>query len=182
MALTKFQFVASLTIQYHRGGIHLPELDLWLDPSGRVIDEEKAFVSHAHSDHIGAHREVLLSAATAKLMRARVAGDRLERVLGFGETHAFNGGTAPYRLTLLPAGHILGSAMAFVETTEQTLLYTGDFKIKRGRAAELCAPRRAEVLIMETTFGQPQFRFPPASDVMRDIVFFCRETLDQDAT
>src|SRR5712672_1758028 len=83
--LLDYIFVAPLKIHYHRGGIHLPELDLWLDPARRVTGQEKVFVSHAHSDHTGAHREVLLSAATAKLMRARVAGLRVERVLGFGE-------------------------------------------------------------------------------------------------
>jgi DNA ligase-1 len=169
-------------IQFDRGGILLPDLDLWLDPSQRITGPQKVFVSHAHSDHVGAHREVLLSAPTAQLMRARLAGLRLEQILGFGEGHLFNGGAIPYRLTLVPAGHILGSAMAYVETEGESLLYTGDFKLKRGLAAEPCAPRQADVLIMETTFGQPHFQFPPAQTVMGDIIRFCRESLEQDAT
>jgi DNA ligase-1 len=35
---------------------------------------------------------------------------------------------------------------------------------------------------METTFGRPEYRFPPAADVMACIVRFCRETIDQDQT
>ena len=58
-------------------GIFLPELDLWLDPQD---ERDTAFVSHAHSDHIGNHREVILSEITAKLMATRLPGQRLEHL------------------------------------------------------------------------------------------------------
>ena len=61
-----------------------------------------------------------------------------------------------FQLTLLPAGHILGSVMALLVCGGKSLLYTGDFKLRFGLAAEFCEPRRADVLIMETTFGQPR--------------------------
>ncbi|MBV9492506.1 MAG: hypothetical protein JO069_22660, partial [Verrucomicrobia bacterium] len=49
-----------LQVRYDRG-VHLPELDLWLDPRD---ERETAFVSHAHSDHVGNHHEVILSEVT----------------------------------------------------------------------------------------------------------------------
>lgn len=174
--------MSALTIQFHRGGVHLPELGLWLDPHHRVAGPELAFVSHAHSDHTGAHREVILSAPTAHLMTARIGGQRVENILPFGEPREFAGGKIPFRLTLLPAGHILGSAMAFIETGGGTLLYTGDFKLRPGLAAEICEPRRADLLIMETTFGRPAYEFPPAEAVLGEIVKFCRSALEQDET
>jgi DNA ligase-1 len=64
----------------YRRGVHLPTHDLWLDPWD---DQPFAFVSHAHSDHIGRHREVILSAVTARLMAARLPGERLEHRLDF---------------------------------------------------------------------------------------------------
>ena len=36
----------------HRRGIHLPEADLWLDPHFGV---DRAFISHAHADHVARH-------------------------------------------------------------------------------------------------------------------------------
>jgi len=155
----------------HQRGLHLPEHDLWLDPQrGQLL----AFVSHAHSDHIARHREVLVTEATAQFMRARLSGKRTEIVAGFGEARDFAGG----RATLIPAGHILGSAQFFFETDAGSLLYTGDFKLKPGLSAEPCEWRHAETLIMETTFGLPRYRMPPRAEVAARVVAFCRETLD----
>lgn len=65
-------------------------------------------------------------------MRARTAGQRIEHVLAFGLTCEFSGKERHYQLTLLPAGHIFGSAMAFIEAASQTLLYTGDLAAATG--------------------------------------------------
>jgi Cft2 family RNA processing exonuclease len=115
-------------------------------------------------------------------MRARLGGQRLEHTLAFGEPREFTGAELPFRITLLPAGHILGSAMAFIEAASESLLYTGDFKLKPGFAVETCAPRRADVLVMESTFGQPHYQFPPAHAVLADIVQFCRESIADGGT
>ncbi len=171
----------SLNIAYHRGGVHLKDLALWLDSHEPVVGPEKVFVSHAHSDHIEAHREVILSAPTARLMKARLSGRPLEHILPYQETTEFQSPGGPYKLTLLPAGHIFGSAMALLES-DVSLLYTGDFKLRSGRSAEPCAPRPAEILIMETTFGRPEYQFPPTVEVLAGINRFCRETLNNDET
>src|SRR5204863_592841 len=49
-------------------------------------------------------------------------------------------------------------------------------------SAELCEPRPAELLIMETTFGRAHYVFPPTAEVLQGIVRFCREALDNDET
>ncbi len=159
----------------HDRALYLPRHDLWLDPHRA---KDFAFVSHAHSDHTARHREVVMTPATAVLMRARVPGQRVEHTLAFGETRAMRGGNA----TLLPAGHILGSAQIHFETDEGSLLYTGDFKLRPGLSAEPCEWRYAETLIMETTFGLPRYRMPPTEAVLAQVVDFCRTTLAEDAT
>ncbi|MBM3840332.1 MAG: ATP-dependent DNA ligase [Verrucomicrobia bacterium] len=174
--------MALLDIRFVRGGVHLPELGLWLDPHEPQLGADKVFISHAHSDHVGVHREVILTAATSRLMRARLSGEWQEHLLGFGEQARFEKASTPFALTLLSAGHIFGSAMAWIEAQGGTLLYTGDFKLRPGLSAEPCQPRTADVLIMETTYGRPQYRFPPATDVLKGVVRFCREALDNDET
>ena len=155
----------------YRRGVYLPRHDLWLDPQ---VPQGFAFVSHAHSDHIGKHRETVLTAATSRLMRARQGGSGVEHVLEFGETRELRGA----EFTLLPAGHVQGSAQLHWQTDEGSLLYTGDFKLRPGLSCEPASWRQADTLIMETTFGRPEFVFPPSEQVLADVVNFCRAALD----
>src|SRR4051812_10412917 len=125
----------ALRIQFEHGDLVLPELNLWLDPHQPRLGAEKVFVSHAHSDHTAAHREVILSSPTSKLLQARLPGERVEHVLDFGQAARFETNGRPFSLTFLPAGHIFGSAMALIEYDGERLLYTGDFKLRRGLSA-----------------------------------------------
>ena len=170
----------ALKFQFREGGIHFPNLRLWLDP--HWPKEELVFVSHAHSDHTADHREVILSEPTARLMSARMGGKRIEHALRFNQPQTFQRGGNEFRIKLAPAGHIFGSAMSLIECEGESLLYTGDFKVQRGLSAEMCQPVHAETLIMETTYGRPQYRFPPTEDVMRGVVRFCKEAIDNDET
>ena len=159
-----------IQVRYERG-VYLPNEDLWLDPWDR---KPFAFVSHAHSDHIAAHDEIIVSERTARLMQARLPGERHEHVVPFGERTSIRG----LDLTLLPAGHIFGSAQFFLETANGSLLYTGDFKLRPGRSAEPAEWRHAETLIMETTYGLPRYRLPPTDQVIGQIVAFCQDALE----
>jgi Cft2 family RNA processing exonuclease len=124
-----------LDVQFNRAGIHLPQLGLWLDARRRIRGNDRVFVSHAHADHIGAHDKVLLTEATSLFMRTRLPGKRHEQILNFGARTEFRFEAETFHLTALPAGHILGSAMAFIEWRDETLLYTGDFKLRPSLAA-----------------------------------------------
>jgi DNA ligase 1 len=163
-----------IALRYDRG-VHLPSLDLWLDPWD---ERPTAFVSHAHSDHIGNHQEIILSTITAKLMAARLPGERIEHPLDFGVPFSFRHA----QVTLYPAGHIYGSAQAHVLDDNESLLYTGDFKLRHGRSAEPIEWLQSDTLIMETTYGLPRYIFPPTDDVIAQIVKFCAEAIEEGAT
>jgi len=79
-----------------------------------------------------------------------------------------------YRLRLLPAGHIAGSAMLHVTriSDNASLLYTGDFKTRRSRTAEAVNFLTADTLIIETTFGLPGYEFPNQMEVDAEILRF----------
>jgi len=159
-----------IEVRYERG-VYLPKQDLWMDPWDA---KRSAFISHAHSDHIAPHQEIIISEPTARLLRSRLPGHRIEHVLPFGAERTVHG----VDVTLLPAGHIFGSAQCFLSLGDETLLYTGDFKLRPGKSAEQAQWRHAETLIMETTFGLPRYRFPPTEQVIDQMISFCRKTID----
>lgn len=159
----------------HDRALFLPGAEIWLDPR---FPKPFAFVSHAHSDHTGRHERTVATPSTLRLMQARMGNWEGEKIpLPFGETRDFG----KFRLQLLPAGHVLGSAQGFVEMEQGTLLYTGDFKLRQGASAEATAHRRAHTLVMETTYGLPRYVFPPFEEVMGQILKFCIETLEENS-
>jgi DNA ligase-1 len=162
----------SWEVEMRGGSIYLPQVDLWCDAHKPA---DFSFVSHAHFDHLAKHRRIITSEGTQRLMAARMPGEREEIVLPFGQPYALNAAT---ELTLHPAGHIFGSAMLRLEREGESFLYTGDFKLRPGRSAEKCEPPRADVVVMETTFGLPRYVMPPTEDVLAGIIGFCRQALE----
>ena len=163
----------------HPRGIYLPEADLWLDPH---VGKERAFVSHAHSDHVARHALTFCTEITHQLMVVRKTVKKSGKVvsLPMREMYDWEG----WELRLFPAGHITGSAMLHLtrKADGATLLYTGDYKLRQGLSAERCELMQADTLIMETTFGLPKYRFPPAEDVIAQMLAFVRDTLRDGGT
>ncbi len=159
-----------IEVRFQRG-LHLPELDLWLDPRDA---KPRAFISHAHTDHFARHESALCSEVTAKLVhkRFRLAESRIEAV-PFHVPVVSDG----FRLRLLPAGHISGSAMLHVTRIKDnaSLLYTGDFKTRRGRTAEAVNFLTADTLILETTFGLPTYELPNPLEIEASILRFIHD-------
>jgi len=144
--------------------------DLKLCGTGLYLDSrkprERCFVSHAHSDHLGVHREAIATAATRALAEYRIGVQRVTE-LAYGVDFDFCPHT---RLRLLPAGHVVGSAMVHATRPEGTLLYTGDFKLRECLTVGRAEPCLADVLVMESTFGLPLFRFPPWRQVVDQLL------------
>ena len=163
----------------HPRGIYLPEADLWLDPH---VGKERAFVSHAHSDHVARHALTFCTEITHQLMVVRKSVKKSGKVVSLPMREVFE--WEGWELRLLPAGHITGSAMLHLtrKADGATLLYTGDYKLRQGLSAERCVLMQADTLIMETTFGLPKYRFPPAENVIAQMLAFVRDTLRDGGT
>jgi len=159
-----------------RNGIYLPEIDWHLDARKPV---SRAFISHAHYDHFGKHASILCSRGTAQLLQARMPGERDWRIYDFDEPFEIEPGT---NARLYPAGHIPGSAMLWLEREGKTFLYSGDFKLSPNLSAEACVVPQADTLVIETTYGIPRYTFPPVSEVIQDIIGFCKDTLENGET
>lgn len=155
-------------------GLKLTQLDLGIDICRR---QKRGFISHAHADHMAKHQMAFCTPQTAQLYHHR-HGVRQVTELPYGQPQQF-GDT---RLTTFPAGHVLGSAMLLAELGEQSLLYTGDFKLGASLTAEEAVLPRADVLVMESTYGDPSYRLPPREEVVATLVRVVRQALEDGYT
>ncbi len=150
-------------------GIAIEGLDFLLDP-GRTADF--AYVSHAHFDHARKHGRILATAETALLYRQRFPNVPT-RVLPFGRSVKFGDAS----VELFPSGHMLGAAQIMVEVNHTRIVYTGDFKIYPNLTCPPLETRRCDILIMESTYGDPSYSFPPQNEVYTRIISFVKRVL-----
>lgn len=137
-------------------GLYVEPADLYIDPM-RVAG--RAIVTHGHSDHArGGHAHVLATAETLAVMAVRKVKPKSGQALAPGEAVMVGG----VRISLHPAGHVLGSAQVRLEWQGEVVVVSGDYK----RAADpTCAPFElvpCHTFVSEATFGLPVYRHPPA--------------------
>lgn len=151
-------------------GVSLRGHGIWLDP---LVVRNFAFISHAHTDHARRHKQALLTPETLALI-PEGRRPRGWHVLGYDEPMHRDGAT----VTLHPAGHMLGSAQLHFHHGGASLLYTGDIKLRQPSAHRRTPVPRADVLIIETTYGRPHFRFGDPDSTVEMIALWCRRALD----
>src|SRR5947199_9349806 len=126
----------------------------FVDPT-RPVD--KAVITHGHSDHARAgHGAVLATQETLDLMRLRYGENfaGTTQAARYGETITLG----QSKVSLHPAGHVLGSAQVAIEANGLRIVASGDYK---NVADPTCAPFElvaCDVFITEATFGLPSFR------------------------
>lgn len=170
--------------------LYVEAIDLWID-SMRTRD--RCYVSHGHSDHAREHDVVVATPNTARICRARFAR-REQRAVQTSllesvkpprppaqfEEHAFNEpwSDGEHRLTLFPAGHVLGSSQILIEGELGRFVYTGDFKLDCSLTAEPPEVKDCDVVLMECTYGRPQYAFPPREEVAGEMIAFAKDALE----
>ncbi|MEF8771209.1 MBL fold metallo-hydrolase [Halodesulfurarchaeum sp.] len=124
-------------------------------------------LSHAHGDHLydSPPGKVVASDLTRELAAVR------------------RDGPVPDRLDVdwieqLSAGHVPGSR-AFVMNGDQQILYTGDCSTRDRFEMEGFDPVSADVLVIESTYGKPEYTFPAQSDIEAEIVDWLEDTRDR---
>jgi len=152
-------------------GLYCPPGDFYVDP---VRPVDRAVVTHGHSDHARAgHGAVLATPQTLAIMAERYGADfaAREQPVGYGETASHNG----VEVTLVPAGHVLGSAQAVVRWKGLTMVVSGDYKRRRDPTCAPFEPVPCEVFISEATFGLPVFVHPPDGEEIGRLIHSLRQ-------
>ncbi len=149
-----------------REGLYCPPGDFYIDP-WRAVD--RAVITHAHADHARrGHAHYLAASAGEGVLRARLGGITLQ-TLAYGEAIVHHG----VRLSLHPAGHVLGSAQVRLEHAGRVWVASGDYYVNgAGGHNPTCAPFepvRCDCFITESTFGLPVYRWRPEAELMDDV-------------
>jgi putative mRNA 3-end processing factor len=151
-------------------GMYCPAGDFYIDPWRRV---ERAVITHAHADHArSGHGHYLATTLSEGVLKARLGNIELQG-LAYGEVVEHNG----VRISLHPAGHVLGSAQVRVEHRGRVWVASGDYYLRgdAGPGADTnptCAPFepvRCDCFITESTFGLPIYRWQPDAEVFGEI-------------
>ncbi|GIX05334.1 MAG: DNA ligase-associated DEXH box helicase [Planctomycetaceae bacterium] len=138
------------------GGFHI-------DPCRRVAT---ALVTHAHSDHFvrGCH-EYVTSASGASVLAHRLPESSRIEAIPYARPRWFR----EVMVSFHPAGHVLGSAQIRIEYRGEVWVVTGDCQLTPQPTCEPFQPIPCDHLVMEATFGHPQFRWPTLEQVCAQI-------------
>jgi len=145
-------------IRFTNSGIYCAQAGVYIDPWRPV---ERAIITHAHSDHARAgSSQYLAHHDSASILRYRL-GELSLQTLGYNEAITLNG----VRISLHPAGHIIGSAQVRLDYRGETWVVSGDYKVKPDGYTVPFEPVPCQHFITESTFGLPVYNFPSAQGV-----------------
>ncbi len=137
------------------GGFHI---DPWR-PVGHAV------ITHAHADHARAgHGAYLAATPGAGVLRSRLGAITLQAV-DYGESLTIG----QTRVSLHPAGHVLGSAQVRIEHRGEVWVVSGDYKLAPDPTCVPFEPIACHVFVTESTFGLPIYRWPQPATVFAQI-------------
>lgn len=87
------------------------------------------------------------------------------QTVDYGERVDING----VRVSLHPAGHVLGSSQIRVEHRGEVWVVSGDYKLERDPTCAPFEPVECHTFITESTFGLPLYRWRDPDDLFADV-------------
>ena len=143
-------------------GLYCPPGDFYIDPWRPV---HRAVITHAHADHARVGHGHYLAAAPAEgVLRSRL-GEITLQTLPYGAAIEHHG----VRVSLHPAGHVLGSAQVRLEHGGRVWVASGDYKVAPDPTCDPFEPVRCDVFITESTFGLPIYRWRSDDELFADV-------------
>ncbi|NNF21745.1 MAG: ligase-associated DNA damage response exonuclease [Saprospiraceae bacterium] len=150
-------------LSFSKKGIYCRQGDFYIDPWRKV---DKAFITHAHSDHARPGSKKYVSTPDTKAILLHRLGHRFQYTgMEFGKTMTVNG----VKVSFHPAGHIIGSAQVRVEYKGEVWVVSGDYKVQDDGISQPFELIRCNHFITESTFGLPVYSWRPQEEVVDEI-------------
>jgi len=138
-------------------GLYCAAGDFYVDPWQPV---ERAVITHAHGDHARPGSGAYLAAKRGlPVLQTRLGPEARIEGLAYGEVRDVGG----VKVSLHPAGHVLGSSQVRVEHGGEVWVVSGDYKLDPDPTCAPFEPVRCHTFITESTFGLPIYKWqaPP---------------------
>ena len=149
-------------IEFSERGLYCRAGGFYIDPWKPV---DKAVITHAHSDHARwGSQWYLCHTFTKPILQARM-GPGNYQTIEWNETLYING----VRVSLHPAGHIIGSSQIRVEYGGEVWVVSGDYKLENDGLSSAFEPIKCDTFITESTFGLPIYTWKPQAEIFTGI-------------
>ena len=156
-------------IEFTSKGLYCPPGNFYLDPWQPV---DQAVITHAHSDHARwGSKHYLCHHDTRPILNQRL-GDISVDAMNWGEMKMVNG----VKISLHPAGHIIGSSQVRIEFQGEVWVFSGDYKTVNDGISGAFEPVRCHVFISESTFGLPIYHWKPQEEIYSSIQNWIRQS------
>src|SRR2546426_592502 len=138
-------------LQLTSAGLYSPEGDFYIDPWRPV---PRAIITHAHADHAQPGSQQYATARCGvEILQSRLGDGAQIEGWEYGQTVA----RGSVRVSLHPAGHVLGSTQVRLEHQGEVWVVSGDYKTAHDVTCQALEPLRCHTFVTESTFGLPIF-------------------------
>lgn len=149
-------------IEFTEKGLYCPAGGFYIDP---WLPVEKAIITHAHSDHARyGSNHYLCHTLTLPILRLRL-GEISAEALPWNEPLLMNG----VKISLHPAGHIIGSSQVRVEFKDEVWVISGDYKTENDGISGQFEAVPCHNFVTESTFGLPIYNWKPQQEIYSNI-------------
>ncbi len=149
-----------------------------VDPQNKFSKSNLTLISHAHIDHIqGVNGEtsILSSKETYEILKLRTPQPVNHIPLSQRQLYESSG----FKITPYNSGHVLGSFQFFIESDTKSILYSSDINCVKSLTTPPAESLEADILILESTYGRPEYSLPPREEVYAEIIEWCVKTLGE---
>lgn len=155
-------------IEFTDAGLYCRAGDFYIDPWKPV---NKAIITHAHSDHARwGSQWYLCHHHTKPLLQLRL-GDINTQTAEWNEVILMNN----VKVSLHPAGHIIGSSQVRIEYNNEVWVVSGDYKRENDGISGQFEPIRCNIFISESTFGLPIYTWKSQQVIYNNIHQWIKE-------
>lgn len=162
-------------ISFTNKGIYCKQGDFYIDPWQPV---NLAVTTHGHADHVKfGNRAYLCHELTKPILQQRL-GDLTIETLPYHKAIDING----VKLSLVPAGHVIGSAQIRLEYKGEICVVSGDYKVEYDGISTAFEPVKCHTFVSESTFGLPIYKWEPQQQIFNEIKDWISDNHDKNKT